>query len=85
MKEFTYSITDEFGIHARPAGLLGKEAKPFTSNITIEFNGKTADVGKLFALMGLGIKKGDTVKVVCEGEDEEQAAAAMEKFMKEFL
>ena len=32
MKEFTYVITDEIGIHARPAGLLVKEAKNFTSN-----------------------------------------------------
>lgn len=36
MKEFTYTITDEQGIHARPAGLLVKEAAGFASAITIE-------------------------------------------------
>ena len=35
MKEFKYVITDEVGIHARPAGLLVKKAKEFTSTIII--------------------------------------------------
>ena len=39
MKEFTYTITDEQGIHARPAGLLVKEAAGFASAITIEKDG----------------------------------------------
>ena len=40
MKEFTYTITDEQGIHARPAGLLVKEAAGFASAITIEKDGR---------------------------------------------
>ena len=32
MKQFTYVITDEAGIHARPAGLLVKEAAKFASS-----------------------------------------------------
>lgn len=35
MKQFTYVITDEAGIHARPAGLLVKEAAKFASSTTI--------------------------------------------------
>ena len=35
MKTFTYSITDAAGIHARPAGLLVKEAKKFESKISV--------------------------------------------------
>lgn len=35
MKEFTYVITDPEGIHARPAGLLVKEANRFKSKITL--------------------------------------------------
>ena len=38
MKEFNYEIKDEQGIHARPAGLLVKEAKKFTSALTITKN-----------------------------------------------
>ena len=36
MKTFTYTIKDDLGIHARPAGLLVKTAKNFNSEITIE-------------------------------------------------
>jgi len=37
---------------------------------------------KLMALMGMGIKQGDTVKVTIEGADEETAAAEIEAFFK---
>lgn len=85
MREFTYVITDEIGIHARPAGMLVKEAKEFTSKITIEANGKSADATKLMALMSLGVKNGASVVVRAEGEDEDAAIAKMEAFMKENL
>ncbi len=85
MKEFSYEIKDEVGIHARPAGMLAKEAKSFSSKITIEANGKSADVTKLMAVMGLGIKKGTKVNIKAEGEDEEAAIASIEEFMKNNL
>lgn len=34
MKQFQYTIKDELGVHARPAGLLVKLAKQYTSTIT---------------------------------------------------
>ncbi len=85
MKEFTYVITDEIGIHARPAGMLVKEAKAFTSKITLEANGKTADATKLMAVMSLGVKNGAEVVIKAEGDDEDAAIARMEEFMKENL
>lgn len=36
MKTFNYTIQDEIGIHAKPAGLLAKKAKEFQSVITLE-------------------------------------------------
>jgi len=85
MKTFTYTITDPEGIHARPAGLLVKEAKNFNSSITIKKDGKSADVKKIFALMGLACKQGNEITVEVSGEDEEAAAAAIGKFLKENL
>ena len=41
MKSFEYTIKDELGIHARPAGMLVKEAKNFASECTITKDGKT--------------------------------------------
>ncbi|MDE5864853.1 MAG: HPr family phosphocarrier protein [Lachnospiraceae bacterium] len=82
MKEFTYVITDEIGIHARPAGMLVKEAKNFSSKITLEANGKSAEATKLMAVMGLGAKSGAEVVIKAEGDDEDAAIAKMEEFMK---
>lgn len=85
MKSFDYTITDEIGIHARPAGILAKKVKEYASRITITKGGKTAEAQKLMAVMSLGVKKGETVTVSAEGEDEEKAAADMETFFKENL
>lgn len=85
MKQFTYTVNDPVGIHARPAGMLVKEAKNYTSTITIEKNGKAVNALKLMALMGLGVRKGDTVTVAAEGDDEDAAIAGLEKFFKDNL
>ena len=81
MKQFQYTIKDELGVHARPAGLLVKLAKQYTSAITIEKNGKTCDMRKLMA--GMGIRQGETITVTAEGEDEAAAIEAVEKFLTE--
>ena len=81
MKEFVYTIKEPVGIHARP-----KEAKACQSTVTIvDKNGKSVDATRLMALMGMGIKCGDTVTVRIEGADEDTAAPAMEKFFSEHL
>ncbi len=82
MKEFKYVIKDAEGIHARPAGELVKAAKEFTCSITITKDGKSGDCKKIFGLMGLGVKQGDTVTVTIEGGDEAANAAKMEAFFK---
>ncbi|WP_394923383.1 HPr family phosphocarrier protein [uncultured Robinsoniella sp.] len=82
MKSFNYVITDEIGIHARPAGLLVKEAKPFTSKLTLTTGEKSADLRKLMAVMSLGVKQGANVTVTAEGDDEAAAIEAIEAFFK---
>lgn len=86
MKEFTYTIKDPVGIHARPAGLLVKAVKALDSAVTIaKADGKSAAGTKLMALMGLGIKQGETVTVTVEGGAEEANCAALEKFFADNL
>lgn len=85
MREFSYVITDAQGIHARPAGQLVKLAAGFASRITLEKEGKTADAKRIFAVMGLAAKKGQTLTVQVEGADEAQAAQALEAFLQENL
>ncbi|MDD7403523.1 MAG: HPr family phosphocarrier protein [Butyribacter sp.] len=85
MKEFSYVITDEIGIHARPAGMLVKEAKKYESKIVLTKDGKSAEATKLMAIMSLGVKCGETVQVTIEGADEEAACEEMTAFFKENL
>ncbi len=85
MQKFSYVIRDEVGIHARPAGLLVKEAKKYESSIQIVKGGKSAAAAKLMAVMALGVKCGDTVEVEVEGADEEQAFEGMKAFFENNL
>lgn len=85
MKTFTYTIQDEVGIHARPAGLLAKKAKEFQSAITLEKDGKSVNLTKLMAVMGMGVKHGDTVTVSIDGTDEEAAFTELQTFFQQNL
>ena len=80
MKTFEYTIKDELGIHARPAGLLVKEAKKYESECTITKDGKTKKLTQLMMLMSLGVKQGETVTVTAEGADEDAAIAGLKEF-----
>ncbi len=82
MKKFDYIITDELGIHARPAGMLVKEAAKYEADVTLECNGKSGDAKRIFTVMGMGIKQKDSVTVSISGVDEEKAASALEDFFK---
>ena len=68
---------------AGPAGLLAKKAKEFQSAITLEKDGKSVNLTKLMAVMGLGIKQGETITVTVEGEDETVAAEEIAAFLNE--
>lgn len=73
MKSFTYTIRDKEGVHARPAGLIVAEAKKFNCEVTISAKGRTVDLKRIFAVMGLCIKCGDEVTINTNGPDEEEA------------
>ena len=83
MKQFEYTIKDPLGIHARPAGLLVKEAKQFASSCTITKDEKSQRLTKLMMLMSMGVKQGEIVTIKVEGDDEEAAAEAIQKFLSE--
>ena len=82
MKQFTYTINDPLGIHARPAGLLAKEAKKFSSLSTITKGEQTKKLSPLMMLMSMGIKQGDVVTICAEGEDEDAAIVALKDFFE---
>lgn len=82
MKEIQYVVKDSAGIHARPAGLLVKKAAEFSSKITLKKDGKSADARRLFSIMGLAVKQGDTLTIEIEGDDEAVATEALQAFLE---
>lgn len=83
MVKFTFTVHDEMGLHARPAGALVKEAAKCSSKVTIKKGEKTGDAKKIFNVMGLSIKANEEVEIAVEGENEQEEAAALETFVKE--
>lgn len=82
MISFVYELKDELGLHARPAGMLTKEAMKWKSTITLECGGKKADARRLMALMSMGVKQGHTITVTIEGEDEAACGEAIKAFIE---
>ena len=82
MKQFEYTVNDPLGIHARPAGMLAKEAKNYTCVCPLTKEGTTVKASQLMKLMSLAVKQGDTVTVAAEGEDEDTAIAALKAFFE---
>ena len=85
MLSFEFKIADEHGIHARPAGMLVKLCGDFKSDITIKNGDKTASPKKLFSLMSLGAKCGDTLFIEVSGEDEELVKSKLLDFLQNNL
>ena len=83
MKQITFTVTDPQGVHARPAGVLIKKIKEFQCAATISKDDKTADARKMFAVLGLGIKSGESITLTFDGADEEQAASALAQTLAE--
>jgi phosphocarrier protein len=77
MVAFDYVITDELGIHARPAGILIREVKNHKSRVVFSHGEKKAAGDRLFEIMKLAIKQGNTLGVTVEGSDEQEASAAI--------
>lgn len=83
MKQVQFLIGDPDGIHARPAGILVKSMQDFPCAITFEKGDKKADGKKLFSVMKMAVKQGETITITADGEDEEEAVAAVKKIFDE--
>jgi phosphocarrier protein HPr len=78
-----YSIIDQHGMHARPATALLKLGRQFRSEIRLKKDEKTIQMKSMLNILTLALKYGETVSVVIEGEDEKEAAEALDTFFTE--
>lgn len=78
-------IKNPTGMHLRPAGIFCKEAMQFKSRVTFQFHEGTANAKSVLSVLGARVKSGDEIEICCEGEDEENALAAVVKVIEDGL
>ena len=82
-------IKNPTGLHLRPAGLFCRTAMQFECKIMIEKKTRTKDLSanakSVLSVLGAGIKSGDEITIICEGEDERAALDEMVRIVKEGL
>lgn len=82
MAQKTFKVTADSGIHARPATALVNQAGQFSSDINLEYNGKTVNLKSIMGVMSLGIPAGAEITVTAVGNDADEAVAGIENVMK---
>jgi len=80
-----YTILAQEGMHARPATALVKLARQFSSVVLLKKGTKEARLNSLLNILSMGVKGGEIVTLVLEGQDEGAAAEAFDEFFKEGL
>lgn len=79
VKQFSYVMTHSAGLHARPVAALAREASRFESVVQIHKDGRYAQLQDVKAMLALGIRCGDAIRITAEGIDEEAAVAAVQQ------
>lgn len=82
MNEIQYVVSDPAGLHARPAGALVKKIKEYACDVTLTYGEKTVDAKKLFAIMGLAVKGGETIALTFSGDGADTAAEEVRAFLE---
>lgn len=71
MVKKTFTITDEAGLHARPASLLCAHAGKFPGDVNIVYKDQTYTLKSIMILMSLGIPQGGVITIEVDGENEQ--------------
>ena len=82
MAERKIVVTNETGLHARPAASLVQFVKKFDESIEIIMDNKVADAKSIFNVMSLGISKGTEVTLRVDGENEEKTLEEVVNFIE---
>jgi phosphocarrier protein HPr len=83
MYEIEVVLMNEQGLHARPASILAKKASKFTSHITLTKDGNEFNAKSIINILSMGASKGDKIKIVASGEDEEKAVEELRIVIEE--
>lgn len=82
MKETTFIVEAEDGLHARPAGTIAKVASQYESQVDIIAQGKIKNAKSVLSIMSMGLKKADNVTLRVTGSDADLAIDALQKLIE---
>lgn len=71
------TITNNIGLHARPATFFIQKANSFKSSIWIEKDDRKVNAKSLLGVLSMGIAKGMTITLVADGQDENTAVDSL--------
>jgi PTS hybrid protein len=72
-------LTNEIGLHARPAAVRARAMAEFDAMVTIRLGDKEADARSVLALLGLAARKGDRLVVLASGKQASDAVARIKQ------
>ncbi len=78
----TVKITNEQGLHARPANLIARRAAEFESAIEIVKDGNQVDAKSILGLMTLAAEQGSELAITANGPDAEAAINALAELVQ---
>ena len=76
-------IKNQRGLHARAASKFVKLAADFDAQISVSRDGQTVSGLSIMGLMMLAASPGDTVTIMTEGPQAEDAFIALERLVKD--
>jgi phosphocarrier protein HPr len=83
MPETTLTIHHKVGLHARPAALFVQTAKQFNCDIRVTHGEREANAKSILGVLALGAEQGAVITTRAEGEDADQALAALEALVED--
>ncbi len=83
--ETTISLHNEFGLHARPAGRIAREAQQFESRIWIGFDDREVDAKSILDILSLAAPNGSDLRILAQGRDARQAVEHLQTLFRELV
>lgn len=76
-------ISNQHGIHARPAGVLAKTCAQYQSRIELIYDGRIIKGKSIMSILRAGIKEDSSLEIICSGSDEQAAMARLKALFAE--
>ena len=77
MYEQRVTLSNEIGLHARPASIFIRQAVQFPCDISVEKAGRSCNAKSIMSVLSMSASKGDDIIIRAEGDEEEEAVKSL--------